>query len=187
MRAYRAAEPEQLADRRTRWVMDLAHYKRIRAATCTEDQELARARAHATALIDAMASPPHFCPACGAGPFAAVDGLTGHMATMADPANREPAVGDLLRAIPIDVRADGGEPHLETPSVYVPNMDDPGTYLTMTESEFAGWSQQHGVRWEKQAAEPLLPPHQPHCPARTEPLSPCECEPPERYGDDDGP
>jgi hypothetical protein len=33
---------------------------------------------------------------------------------------------------------------------YVPNMDDPGTYVTMTESEFADWSQRHGVRWEGQ-------------------------------------
>ena len=32
---------------------------------------------------------------------------------------------------------------------YVPNTDDPGTYVTMTQSEFADWSQRHGVRWEK--------------------------------------
>lgn len=59
-----------------------------------------------------------------------------------------PESGDLLCGIPVEVREDGGEPHLETPP-YTPNMDDQGTYVTMTESEFAGWSKQHGVRWEK--------------------------------------
>lgn len=35
---------------------------------------------------------------------------------------------------------------------YVPNMDDPGTYVTMTQSEFDEWSKRHGVKW----AEPDL-------------------------------
>ena len=30
---------------------------------------------------------------------------------------------------------------------YVPNMDDPGTYVTMTQAEFDEWSQRHGVKW----------------------------------------
>ena len=33
MRAYHAADPSQLADSRTRWVMDLTHYKQVRAVS----------------------------------------------------------------------------------------------------------------------------------------------------------
>lgn len=75
VRAYYAADPVQRADRRTRWVMDLAHYKQIRATS----------EAHLDS--DEKTDPETWIP---------------------DPA-------DLLMAIPIDVRDDGGEPHLETP------------------------------------------------------------------------
>lgn len=37
----------------------------------------------------------------------------------------------------------------DAPKWVEPNTDDQGTYVTMTQSEFAGWSQRHGVRWEK--------------------------------------
>jgi hypothetical protein len=72
-RAYAAADPVQLAERHARWVMDLSHYKQIRAA---------------------------------------YEARTGHQT---DPETWVPDPGDLLLAIPIDVRTDGGEPHLETP------------------------------------------------------------------------
>ena len=31
---------------------------------------------------------------------------------------------------------------------YVPNTDDAGTHVTMTQSEFDEWSQRHGVKWD---------------------------------------
>lgn len=76
MRAYYAADPVQRQDRQTRWVMDLTHYKRIRAAS------------------EAYLDSEH----------------------QTDPETWIPDPGDLLCAIPIDVREDGGEPHLETPA-----------------------------------------------------------------------
>ena len=35
---------------------------------------------------------------------------------------------------------------------HVPDMDDPGTYVTMTQAEFDEWSKRHGAKW----AEPDL-------------------------------
>jgi hypothetical protein len=75
MRAYYAADESQRADRRTRWVMDLDHYKQIRAVS------------EAYRPDDEKTDPETWVP---------------------DP-------GDVLCRIPIDVRDDGGEPHLETP------------------------------------------------------------------------
>jgi hypothetical protein len=75
MRAYHTADPVQLADRRTRWVMDLDHYRAIRAVS--------------EAYLDS-------------------DHRT-------DPETWVPDPGDRLCAIHIDVREDGGKPHLETP------------------------------------------------------------------------
>jgi hypothetical protein len=83
MRAYHAADPVQLADRRTRWVMDLDHYKQIRAVS------------------EAYKEPEH----------------------RTDPETWVPDPGDRLCMIPIDVRDDGGEPHLETPPIW------PAAYL----------------------------------------------------------
>lgn len=95
------------------WVMDRASYDRIRAMAMTEEQETARALAHATAWIPILAQAPYLCPACPDGPFADMAGLTAHVAAMADPANREPLDGDMLFGIPIEVREDGGVPHIE--------------------------------------------------------------------------
>lgn len=100
-------------DGSSRWVMDRASYDRIRAAAMTDEQELARATAHAVARLPIPAEAPYTCPACGAGPFAAMADLNDHVAAKGDPANREPADGDSLLGIPIEVREDGGVPHLE--------------------------------------------------------------------------
>jgi hypothetical protein len=96
-----------------RWTMNREWYDRIRAAFCSEDQERARAAAHASAWIPASAAGLVTCPVCPAGPFASLADLSAHVAAMADPANREPAGRDYLLGFPIDVRADGGVPHLE--------------------------------------------------------------------------
>lgn len=96
-----------------RWVMSLDWYRRIRATAVTEEQEIARAMSHATAVIPVSATFPLRCPACTAGPFATMDDLADHAAAMADPANREPADGDRLLGIPLEVTAEGGAPHLE--------------------------------------------------------------------------
>jgi hypothetical protein len=69
--AYYDVDPVWRADPRIRWVMDLTHYKQIRAQS--------------EAYSDHQTDPETWMP---------------------DP-------GDLLMAIPIDVREDGGEPHLE--------------------------------------------------------------------------
>lgn len=73
MRAYNAATDAQLANRRTRWVMDLSHYKQIRAE---------------------------------------VEAISGQHT---DPDTWIPTPDDRMFALPIVVRDDGGEPHLETP------------------------------------------------------------------------
>jgi len=112
-RAYSAASG-QPGTGRARWVMGRDWYDRLRAELVPEDQERERARAHADTMVSASANPPLNCPACIAGPFATVAELTEHVTAMADPANREPAEGDVLFGMLIDVRADGGEPHLET-------------------------------------------------------------------------
>lgn len=99
--------------RGARWVMDLDWYRRIRAIAVTEEQETARAYSHATLMVPALPALPVRCPACTAGPFATMGDLADHAAAMADPANREPADGDCLLGIPLEVAADGGVPHLE--------------------------------------------------------------------------
>ena len=71
VRVYYAAGVWQRHDPHTRWVMDLGHYKRIRAE----------------------------CEA--------------RSGDRTDPETWIPDPGDRLLAIPVDVRADGGEPHLE--------------------------------------------------------------------------
>jgi len=95
-----------------RWVMGRSWYDRLRAAAWTEEQEQARAREHADIWISAEGPPPGCCPVCMAGPFADVKAFTDHAAAMADPANREPDPRDRLYGFQIEVREDGGEPHL---------------------------------------------------------------------------
>lgn len=99
--------------RRACWMMDRVSYDRIRAIAMTEEQETARAYSHATMLVPVLAVFPLRCPACTAGPFATMDDLAAHAEAMSDPANREPGHGDTLLGLPIDVRGDGGAPHLE--------------------------------------------------------------------------
>jgi hypothetical protein len=107
--AYSAAGP---LERTGKWVMDRPWYDRLRAAACTEEQERARAREHADIRIDPNAWLPGRCPVCMAGPFADMKAFTDHVSAMADPANREPDPRDQLFGIPMEVREDGGEPHL---------------------------------------------------------------------------
>jgi hypothetical protein len=114
-RAYDATGNWERQDSRTRWVMDRSWYDRVRAVTVTPEQDRARAAAHATAWMEADPVFPRGCPArCAAGPFTAMSELAGHMAAMSDPLNREPADADRLFGIPVEVRAGGGEPYLET-------------------------------------------------------------------------
>jgi hypothetical protein len=94
-----------------RWVMGRSWYDRLRAAAWTEEQERARAREHAHIWISTE-DPPRCCPVCMAGPFADMKAFTDHVAAMADPANREPDPRDRLFGFQIEVREDGGEPHL---------------------------------------------------------------------------
>jgi hypothetical protein len=101
------------ADPAARWIMDRGWYDRIRAAMPTE-QEFARARAHADLMVPADAAGELKCPACGDGPFDGMRGLTEHVIAQADPMNREPSGRDRLFGLCIDVRDDGGRPHLET-------------------------------------------------------------------------
>lgn len=115
-RAYHATANWERADNRLRWVMSRPWYDRLRAETATEDREAARAQAHVNARILSREQPPYKCPACPAGPFASLEELYDHATAMADPANREPADGDCLFGIRIEVREDGGEPHLELAS-----------------------------------------------------------------------
>lgn len=100
-------------DGRSRWVMDRASYDRIRAMGMTGEQETARALAHARAWLPLPAEAPYACPACRGGSFATMGKLNDHFVAMADPTNREPASGDCLLGIRIEVREDGGEPHIE--------------------------------------------------------------------------
>ena len=74
IQAYGGADPFDLALRGDRWVMDLASYKRVRAA----------------------------CRAAGA-LYPEGD----------DPESWVPHPEDRLFALPVEVRDDGGEPHLE--------------------------------------------------------------------------
>lgn len=108
-----AADP--LAWVRGRWVMDRTWYDQIRAACLTEEQELARASAHQNLMVSITAPFPRNCPACSMGAYATMDDLTSHVLAMADPRNRDPDTADCLLGIPIDVRDDGGKPHIETP------------------------------------------------------------------------
>lgn len=101
-------------DPRTHWVMSRADYDRIRAEGMTDEQERARAAAHANALISAETQPPYSCPACGYGPFAAMQELGAHIIAMADPQNREPSSRDRLFGFPIEIREGEGEPHLRS-------------------------------------------------------------------------
>jgi hypothetical protein len=113
-RAYHATSNWERGAGHLRWVMDRSWYDRLRAQVVPEDQEAERARAHASAWIEAAAEPPHRCPVCPGGPFGTMKELTAHIGAMADPANREPSEGDQLFGIALEVRDDGGEPHLET-------------------------------------------------------------------------
>jgi hypothetical protein len=97
---------------RYRWVMDRASYDRIRAAAMTEEQETARARAHAMGWLPVLTEAPYACLVCPSGPFATMAALNSHVAAMTDPANREPDDHDSLFGIYIEVREDAGEPHL---------------------------------------------------------------------------
>jgi hypothetical protein len=99
-------------DSGARWVMDRASYDRLRTATCSPEQELARASAHRRIMIEADAPPPR-CPACRQGPFDGLAELTEHVVRMSDPQYREPGPGDRLYGIAVEVREDGGMPHLE--------------------------------------------------------------------------
>lgn len=115
-RAYSEGAQQMFSGAQPRWVMDRNWYDRLRAELVSDDQEASRARAHADALIPVHAH--HFtCPACPAGPFRDAPELAAHMATMADPAYREPGDGDMLFALPIVVRDGGGEPHLDVEAV----------------------------------------------------------------------
>lgn len=109
-----------------RWVMDRAWYDRLRAEVVPEDQERERARMHAGAIVSPEAAPSYCCPACPAGPFATMKELAGHVTAMSDPADREPAPGDVLFCLPIDVRVDGGPPHLEAPPPRANPLSVPG-------------------------------------------------------------
>lgn len=108
-----AADP--LARMYGQWVMDRASYDQIRAACLTEEQERARASAHQNLMVSLTAPFPRNCPACCMGAYATMDDLTSHVLAMADPDNRDPDTADCLFGIPIDVRDDGGEPHIEAP------------------------------------------------------------------------
>jgi len=113
--AYGAAEPAGRHDYLgARWVMDRTWYDCVRAAVCTPEQELERARAHLQMMIDVNAPPPVRCPACHAGPFASLGELSEHAVMMADPGNREPDTRDWMLGVRIEVRDGGGAPHLET-------------------------------------------------------------------------
>jgi hypothetical protein len=101
----------------SRWVMSRPWYDQLRAEACTEDQETMRAKAHTRVLVNATDPWPHTCPACGGGLFATMGDLAAHVAAMADPASREPGHGDTLFGVTMEVREDGGKPHLETGSV----------------------------------------------------------------------
>jgi hypothetical protein len=111
--AYGTVSDRDLDENRLLWVMDLASYKQVRAAAVTEDQERARAQAHANAWLRVPAEAPYACPVCPSGPFGTMGELYGHVTIMADPANREPDDHDCLFGIYIEVRDDGGLPHLE--------------------------------------------------------------------------
>jgi hypothetical protein len=111
---FRVYDAASALDReRCRWVMDRPWYDRLRAEAMTEDQEAIRAQAHASAWLVSLAGPPFKCPVCAAPPFGSKGELYDHVNAMADPSSREPVDGDSLFGIPLTVRADGGEPHLE--------------------------------------------------------------------------
>ncbi len=112
IKAYYATDNRMRAPA-CRWVMNRAWYDRIRAEAVTDEQERERAAAHSGSCSGPAAGPPYQCPACPSGPFADMRALAGHVAAMADPLNREPAAGDQLLGIPVEVRENGGEPHLE--------------------------------------------------------------------------
>ena len=78
---------------------------------------------------------------------------------------RMDGVRDLTLSTAIDMvpDGDGGKLPLDTGSLsltahgpramwdqqpHVPNVDDPGTYVTMTQAEFDEWSQRHGAKWD---------------------------------------
>lgn len=107
---------ERFADRpraQLRWVMNRPSYDRVRAACVTDEQERARADEHARVWIpaDPVAGLP--CPVCSAGPFDGAATFAAHMQVMADPERREPDPRDQMFGYPIEVRPDGGEPHLD--------------------------------------------------------------------------
>lgn len=110
-REYFAGRRPDRPGARLRWVMDRPNYDRLRAACTTEMDELARARAHARVMVSE--GDPRRCPVCGEGPFDPPDGLGEHVRQLADPNYREPNPRDQLFGYPIQVRADGGEPHLD--------------------------------------------------------------------------
>jgi hypothetical protein len=104
-----------IIDPHARWIMNRAWYDRVRA-TMPPELEIARANAHAVALMAAPPSFPTDCPVCRSGEFADMWSLSEHVAAMADPQNREPAPSDRLFGIPIEVTDDGGAPHLDAPT-----------------------------------------------------------------------
>ena len=110
--AYSTAGP---LERTGKWVMNRPWYDRLRAAACTEEQERIRASEHKRIWIVWGSPPPKRCQACPAGPFADMHAYSAHIAAMADPANREPDPRDRLFGLQIEVREDGGEPHLASP------------------------------------------------------------------------
>lgn len=111
---FSAADPWSRVDYSgARWVMSRLWYDCIRAAACSPEQELALARAHADLMIQVNAPLPIKCPVCQRGPFADLGALSEHVIAMSDPQNREPHPGDYMFGVPIEVREDGGMPHLE--------------------------------------------------------------------------
>lgn len=107
------AEMRRAARCKQAWVMNLDCYRQMRAAAVTEQQEAERAAIHAAPWIPLAPVFPMSCPACKVGPFASHQELADHVIAMSDPMNREPSADDRLLGLPIVVRDDGGEPHIE--------------------------------------------------------------------------
>ena len=106
----------QRADERTRWVMDRPAYDQLRGDAVTSEAEKLRARAHADAWVAYGPGTPYsVCPVCSSAGFGSTAELSAHMQALSDPEHREPDPRDMLFAIRIVVRDDGGQPHLETP------------------------------------------------------------------------
>ena len=111
--SYAAAD---VADRNDylggRWVMERVWYDCLRAAMCTPEQELERARIHRGMMISVDAPLPLRCPACHKGPFADLGALSEHAILMSDPQNREPDTQDYMLGVRIEISEGAGAPHL---------------------------------------------------------------------------